>query len=90
MDADLQKNHFLQMPVVIVGVLLMDRSGRKPLLMVRNLLDILANRALQAPLNENLTEKSAEIAGFCCWNVLRLLPCWFLVLTKGIGSDKLY
>lgn len=64
-----------------LGVLLMDKSGRRPLLMVGREKKLVKD--YDVVLNEKPMLMSANVVGFFCWNMLRLLACSAIIHLPG-------
>nr|POE82542.1 sugar transporter erd6-like 5 [Quercus suber] len=71
----------VQIPMMALGVILIDKSGRQPLLLVRRL----RNLYCVMKLNEKILNSTIFI-GFCCRNMLRLLTCGIVILLTGSSN----
>ena len=71
----------LQIPAVVLGRLLADRSGRRPLLMVRMRRNLFLSSWL---IDQQVCNYFINYAGFCWWNVLEVLDCRIVILITGL------
>ncbi|URE23677.1 Sugar transporter [Musa troglodytarum] len=78
----------VQIPMTTLGVLLLDRSGRRPLLMARNYISNLNPSISACPffsLKKGFTQflNNFLIPGFCSRNMHRLFPCRCVIHVEG-------
>lgn len=74
----------LQVPITIVGAILMDKSGRRPLVMVNIVQELLIWLAKEKCMKFWMDSKCAfTCEGFCNWDISGLLPSWSVFLFQG-------
>jgi hypothetical protein len=86
----IHQNIILQIPSAALGVILADRSGRRPLLLVRmakSQLKVLVGLSFCFQVDSN--KLLPNLAGLCCWNVLQLLPCRLVILLSGFYQNQI-
>lgn len=80
--------NLLQIPAFALSVILVDKSGRRPLLMVR-----MADKFSLSYWVSGLVTGCWNFwlrAGFQHWIVLKFFPCWIGILLTGFSWDRNY